>query len=158
MIGWEGQWVSSLQRARNLKESQTRYLTWNVGLSSGRILRRAYSRVVETLAWPSHSWTLAISASCESALVWPPRRASSTHTTRFLQPLKSISSGRPVNSCTRSTSAPRASRMPPARSQDRSQSIRTTRTFRHRTHRIWQWIRAELPEWRVADSTIGLTK
>jgi hypothetical protein len=29
---------------------------------------------VETLAWPSHSWTLAISASCESALVAVARR------------------------------------------------------------------------------------
>jgi hypothetical protein len=37
-------------------------LVLNVGLSSGRLLRLSYSRVIETLACPSHCWTSAISA------------------------------------------------------------------------------------------------
>ena len=61
-----------------LPNSQAQYLIRNVGLSSGRILRRSYRRVVETFAWPSHSWTLAISASCESALVAAVARSECT--------------------------------------------------------------------------------
>jgi hypothetical protein len=34
---------------------------------------------VETLAWPSHSWTLAISASCEGAFVAAVARNECTH-------------------------------------------------------------------------------
>jgi hypothetical protein len=39
----------------------------NVGLSSGLLLRRSYRRVVEMSARSSHSCTLAMSESCESA-------------------------------------------------------------------------------------------
>jgi hypothetical protein len=35
---------------------------------------------VETLAWPSHSWTLAMSASFESAFVAAVARIECTHT------------------------------------------------------------------------------
>ena len=34
---------------------------------------------METLAWPSHSWTLAISASCEGAFVAAVARNECTH-------------------------------------------------------------------------------
>jgi hypothetical protein len=46
---------------------------------------------------------------------FPGPLAISACTIRLLQPLKSISIGRPVNSCTRNTSAPRAPRKLPAR-------------------------------------------
>ena len=45
------------------------YFTLNVGLSSGRFSRLSYRRVVQTLACPSHSWTLAMSTACSRALV-----------------------------------------------------------------------------------------
>ncbi len=45
------------------------YATLNVGLSSIRPLRRSYMRVVEMLAWPSHSCTMPISAPWSSAFV-----------------------------------------------------------------------------------------
>ena len=40
----------------------SQYSTLNVGLSSGRLCRLSYSRVVEIFACPSHSCTRAISA------------------------------------------------------------------------------------------------
>src|SRR5439155_17771750 len=58
--------------------SPVQYSTLNVGLSSGRLCRRSYSRVVAMFACPSHSCTLAISALCASALVAAVARKACT--------------------------------------------------------------------------------
>src|SRR2546430_13264069 len=52
------------------------YSTLNVGLSSGRLCRRSYSRVVAMFACPNHSCTLAMSALCARALVAAHARRS----------------------------------------------------------------------------------
>src|SRR5271165_5098668 len=57
----------------------SQYFTRKVGLSSGLLLRRSYRRVVDTLACPSQSWTLAISESCDRAFVAAVARSECTH-------------------------------------------------------------------------------
>ncbi len=64
--------------AHTLGHKAVQYSTLNVGLSSGRLCRRSYSRVVAMLACPNHSCTLAMSALCASALVAAVARKACT--------------------------------------------------------------------------------
>lgn len=53
---WPGRFSSrSPQTLGTTKAEVTQYDTLNVGLSSGRLFRLSYRRVVAMLAWPSHS-------------------------------------------------------------------------------------------------------